>query len=111
MPKPGDGLIHGELQHVRDRATANLHIQDLTLEPAPATTLAGDEDVGQKDHLHLYRAGAFAGFAAAARHVEGKGRGRVFPPLRLRLLGIELADLVERLDVGHRIGTRCSPDG
>ena len=76
-----------------------------------AADLAGHEHVGQKDHLDLHVAGAVAGLAAAAGQVEGEGGGGVLPLPRERLGGKELADLVERLDVGDRIGAGRAPDG
>src|SRR5581483_9297999 len=72
--------------------------------------LAAEFHVGEK--LHLYRDGAvtLASLAASAGDVEGEMAGGEAPLLRFGLRGEELADGVERLDVGDRVGARRAPD-
>ena len=79
---------------------------------ARALALLADQlHVGQKLHLHGDRAVALAGFAAAARNVEGKMAGGVAALLGFASGGEQGADQVEGLDVGHRIGARRAADG
>ena len=80
------------------------------LKRLPFADLARDEDVGEELHLDLDDPFAFARLAAAAGHVEREVAGR--QPARLRVLGRgeQLADRIERLEIGDRVGSRRAPD-
>ena len=89
-----------------DRSPAVSHFEHLRLEPLAIALVAGHEDVRQKLHLDSHFAFALTGFASAAGHVEREvARGE---PARACVLrrGEELADRIERLEVGDRIGPR-----
>src|ERR1044071_2299026 len=106
----GDGLAHRPLQHVVDRGAANPDVEHLRLEAGAAAGLAGHVDIGQEDHLHQDGTGSLALLAAPSGEVEGEGGGGVAAAAGQRLGREELPDLVERLDVGDRIGARCPAD-
>ena len=97
-------LLDVHLQHFCDRAVLELDLQRLTVVAVAFAHRAGDPDVGQKVHLQPRAAVAFAGLAAAAGDIEAEPARLVPPPLGLRHLGEQVADLVEDLDVRARIG-------
>ncbi len=103
-------LLHVHFQHVGDRLALEADLQRLAIEAMPLADRAGDPHVGQKIHLQPVRAVSFARFAAAAGHVEAEPADLVAPGLRLGQLRVEIADLVEQLDVRGRIRTRRPPD-
>ena len=111
VPEPHDGLVHRELEHIRDGMSADLDLEHFSLEPGPAAHFAGHEDVRQEDHLHLHRAGTLTFLAASTRHVEGEGCRRVATHAGLGLGREQLPDLIERPDVGDRVGARGAADG
>ncbi len=76
----------------------------------PCADRAGDPDVGEEVHLQAVRAVALAGLAPAAGDVEAEPARRVAPGLGLGKLGVEVADLVEQLDIGRRVGARRAAD-
>ena len=98
-----DRLVDGHAQHVADRPPAELHAEHLRPIAAALTLLAGHVHILEEVHLQLLEAVALAGLAAAARHVERERAGAEAEGLRARQRGVDLADLVERLDVGHGI--------
>ena len=68
--KAGEGLVDGELEDIRDRIAADLHVEDFATVAGAAAGLAGHIHIGEKDHLDQHRAGAVAGGAAAGLEVE-----------------------------------------
>ena len=104
-------LAHGHGQYVRDVLAPVLHLQGLGVVPLALAGLAGDVDVGQKVHLDLDLAVALARLAPAALDVEGESAGLVAARARLLGPGEYLADLVENLGVGGRVGARGAADG
>ncbi len=85
-------------------------LADLGLVAASLAGLAGDVDVLEEVHLELLEAVALARLAPAAGHVEGEVPGGQPERLRPGQAREELADLVERLDVRHRVRARGPPD-
>ena len=61
------------------------------------------EDVGEEIHLYGAHAGAFAGFAASAFHIEGEAARLVATDLGLRQLGVDLPDIAEDVCIRRRI--------
>ena len=104
-------LAHGHGQHVRDVLAPVLHLQGLGVVALALAGLAGDVDVGQEVHLDLDLAVALARLAPAALDVEGEPAGLVAARARLLGPGEDLADLVENLGVGGRVGARGAADG
>jgi hypothetical protein len=105
-----DRLVHRHAQHVADRAAADLHAEHLGPVAAALALLAGDVHVLEEVHLELLEAVALTRLAAAARHVEREGAGPETEGAGARQRREQLADLVEGLDVGDRIGARRPPD-
>ena len=92
-----------ELPWIRTSSTSRLKRR-------AAAGLAGHEDVGEEDHLDLDVPRALAGLAAPAGRLKEKVAAVYF---RSRASGCwreQLADLVERLDVGDRIGAGRAAD-
>ena len=87
------------------------HFQHLGLVARALALLADQFDVGQELHLDGDRSVALADIAAAAGNVEGKVAGSVTALLALRQGREQLANGIERLDVGHGIRARSAPDG
>src|SRR5690606_31321298 len=72
---------------------------------------ARDPHVGQKIHLKLVGAVAFARFAASALDVEAEAAFAITAGLRLWQLGVQFADFVKDLDVRGRVGARRAANG
>ena len=98
-------LLDVHFQHLGDRLALEADLQRLAVEAVPLAHRAGDPHVGQEVHLQLVRAVALAGLAAAAADVEAEAARLVAAGLRLGQLRVELADLVEDLDVGGRVAS------
>ena len=79
------------------------HLQRLAAVARTVAIAAAQIDIGQELHLHVLKAIAAAGRAAAIAGVEAEGAGGVFAQLRLRLGGKARADLIESSDVAGRI--------
>src|SRR6267143_39383 len=73
--------------------------------------LADQLDVGEKLHLDRNRAVTLASLAAAAGNVEREVSRAETAFLGLRQRGKQIADRVKGLDIGDRIGARCTTDG
>ena len=86
------------------------HLQRFAIEAVAAAHGAGDPDVGQEIHFQPIRAVAFAGLAAAALHVEAESARLVAAAFRLGKLRVEVADVVEQLDVRAGIRARRAAD-
>jgi len=105
------GLTHGHVEDVGDAFTLIFDFEGLGVVALALAGLAGDVDVGQEMHLDANLAVALAGFAAAAFDVEGESTGLVASGAGLFGTGENLANLVEYLGVGGRVGTRRTTDG
>src|SRR6202043_3400677 len=75
-----------------------------------AAHLAGDVDVGQEVHLDLDLAVALARLAASAWHVEAEAARLVAAHARLGGPRHQVADRVEDVGVGGRVGARRAAD-
>ena len=84
--------------------------QHLWLVTRALAFLADQFDVGQELHFHRDRAVTLAGLATSAGDVEGKMSGGVTAFFALRQRREQLADGIERFDVGHRIGAGRAAD-
>ena len=103
-------LLHVHFQHVGDRLAFEADLQRLAIEAMPLANRASDPDVGQKIHLQPVRAVSLARLAAAAGDVEAESARLVAAGLRLGQLGVQIANLVEQLDVGGRVRARRAAD-
>ena len=109
--EPLERLVHRPLEHVVDRAAVQLHLQHVLLEALSLAHLAWHEHVGEEHHLDQHVPRALARLAPAPpRDVEREGARRVAARARQRLGGEQRAQLVERLDVGDRVGSRRAAD-
>src|SRR5579862_5161706 len=104
------GFPHGEVQDLVNILAAIAYIENLRLVASSFALFADQFDVGEELHFHRDRAVALAGFAAASGNVEGKMPGGKASLLGLGKGSKEVADAVEGLDVGNRIGARRSAD-
>ena len=86
------------------------HSENLRLVARAFAILADQFHIGQKLHFHGDRAVAGAGIAASAGDVEGKVSCGVAVFLGLGKGSEDLANGIERLDVGHRIRARRAAD-
>ena len=73
-------------------------------------SLAGESDIGQELHLYGDFSLALALLAASARRVEREEAWPVAHLLRQLLVGIEVTNFVESLDIGGGIGARRLAD-
>src|SRR5690606_31525996 len=110
VKEEADRFIHRQLENVSDVLASISNLEDLRREPLAATDLAGDVHVGHEDHLHLHRPLPLARLAAPASDIEGEAPRREAALPCLGQVREDLPQLVERLDVGDRIGTGASPD-
>ena len=103
-------LLNVHVQHVADALALEPDVQGLAVEPLALADRAGDPDVGQEVHLQAVGAVTLAGLAAAAGNVEAEPARLVAPDAGLGQLRVEIADLVEQLDVGGRVGAGRAAD-
>src|SRR5262245_8388317 len=96
-------LLHVHLQDVADALVLEADLQGLAVEAAAFADRTCDPHVGEEVHLQALRAIAFARLAAAAGLVETESAGLVAADLRLRQLRVQIADLIEDLDVRRRV--------
>src|SRR5207244_2046494 len=107
----GDRLLDRLVEKLIQRESVYLDLQYFgAVAPAPAR-VAGHPEVREEIHLHPLHPLALAALAAAALHVEGEGPGRVPPLPGERRSGVALADAVEGLHVGDRIGAEGAHHG
>ena len=104
------GIRDRHLEHVGDRLALEADLERLAVVALAVALLAGHVDVGQEVHLDLDLAVAAADLAAPALDVEAEPAGLVAARPRLAGLGVELADVVEDVGVGRRVGPRRAPD-
>src|SRR3989442_1489735 len=97
-------LVHGPLEHVVDRAAAELHLEHRFLEALARADVAGHEHVGEEHHIDQYVPRPFAGLAPPPGHVERERAGRVRPRAGQRLGPAQGAPLVERPALRNRVG-------
>ena len=105
------GLVHRQVEDVGDRLPAQGHLQYLRTEPPAVAVRAGEIDVREELHLHLFEAFAPAGLAAPAGDVEGKMTRAEAAPASIFRCRQQLADGVEGLGVGERVGPGRAADG
>jgi hypothetical protein len=83
-----------------------LYFTSSTLGLKRLPSLAGHRDVGQELHFDLHLALALARLAAATRHVEREGAGRQAAAPGVLGGGEQLADRIERLEIGDGVAAR-----
>ena len=103
-------LLHIHLEDLRDAHALEANLQRLAVESLSFTDGASDPHVGEEVHFEPSRAVSFASFAATAADVEAEPARLVAASLRLRQLGVEIANVVEDLDVRRWIGARRAAD-
>jgi len=111
MAEEIEGLADRHIEDLGDVFAAVLDIEDIPAIAFPAAAVAFEQQIGEELHLHPDHACAFTGLAAAAGHIERKGPRFQAADAGAMGLGEELADGIEGLDVGCRIGARCAADG
>ncbi len=99
----GSGFLHGHVEDVSDVLAAVANLQDIGFEPLALADLAGGIDILEEVHFQFFDAAAFAPFAATTCGIERKVARRESLPLRVSFRGEELADLIERFQVGNRV--------
>ena len=103
-------LLEGELEDLADVFALPSEVGELGRVAGAPAVVAREISVGHKCHLELDTPGAGAGFAAAARGIEGKASGGVAANLGLGDTGEEGADEVEDPEVGRGSGARGFAD-
>ena len=109
------GFVDGHVEHVVDRLAFIAHLKGLAVVAFALTFLADHRHVGEEVHLDELDAGALAGLAATALHVERETSCLVVADLGFGQLAEELTDVVEHLGVGGgiapwRAADRCLVD-
>ena len=109
--KERGGLGHGHAQYLGDVATLQCYLQGFGVVACAVAARARRVHAGHEQQFHAHRALAFAGFAAALGHVEGKSTRVVATFARGRRGGETLAYVVEQAGVGGQVGARRAADG
>src|SRR5260370_34700324 len=99
-----------ELQNFVNILAMIADFQNAALEARAAALFADELYVREKLHLHGDGAVSLAGFAAAAGNVERKMTGGVTAAFGVRRIRKNVADGVEGLEIGGRIGARGAAD-
>ena len=86
------------------------NFQRLVMKTLSVAHRTGHPDVGQEVHFELVGTVTFAGFAAAATHVEAESPRLVAANFCFRQLCVEVTNQVEQFDVRCRVGPRCASD-
>ena len=106
----GQRLAHGQVEHLVDVAAAVLDLEHLRLEALAVALVARHEDVGEE--LHLDRTSPSPSHASQRPPGTLNEKWLAVRPRDSRVLGRreQLADRIERLEVGHRIRPRRPAD-
>ena len=103
-PQEAQSLLHGHSRkHFVDVPALLFHVEDRGLVARSIALFAGKLHVGKKLHFDRNGAIAIANIAAAPGDVERKMSRGVAMTLSLRLRRKKLTNVIERLDVRHRI--------
>src|SRR5262245_10618380 len=102
---------HRQIQNLMNVLSLVANVKDLGLIARALAILANQLYIGQK--LHFYGDGSItlARLTAAAGNVEGKVSCAETVLVRFRDRSENFTDGVEGLDIGHRIGSRRTPNG
>src|SRR5882724_3876583 len=111
VDEEGQRLANCQLQYFVNIFSVIADFEDTAFEARAAAFFADELNIGKKLHLDGDGAVALAGFAAAARDVEGKMSGRITAAFRIRRIGENLSNRVEGFEVGRGIRTRSAADG
>ena len=94
-----------------DVLTLIQNLENAALVSGAFTFFTNQFDIGQELHLHSHGSIALAYLATAAWNVEREASGVVTARLCLACGGEDIADVIERLDIGYGIRSRRAPDG
>ena len=102
--EPGDGLVHGEVEHSRNREAVRgeLHLQHVAAEAPAVAVRATEVHVAQKLHFEMLEAVARAGGTASLRVVEAEPAGGIAALAGERLGREEPANRVEGAHIARR---------
>ena len=103
MAKEHERFAHRQVEDFGDVPAAVGDFEDFRPIAGAAAFRAADQHVGQELHVDREEAVPLAGVAAPSLDVEAEPAGVVVPQLGVVGGGEGLADLVERLQVGHRV--------
>ena len=87
-----------------------MDFQRFAVVPLALADVAGNVNIGQKVHLDLQNAAAFAGFAAAALDIEAEPPRPVAAGLGVLGVRKQGADIAEHAGVGGRVRARGAAD-
>src|SRR5438309_8336742 len=93
---------HAQIEHLGNVFSIEQDIQGLAGETRSLTAFTTNKCRRKKAHFQLDRARALALRTAALFAVERKPAGGVSPQPRLRHLGVQEPDLIEKTNVGRR---------
>ena len=105
------GLTYGHVQHFRDVQPPIADFEGFVIVALAPAHVAGDVHVGQEVHFHADLTVAAARLAASALDVEAEPPRLVAALAGVRGHGEDVADLVEDLGIGSRVGARRASDG
>src|SRR5262249_35587111 len=105
-----DSFADGHLEHLIDVLALVQHFQNAAFVARAFALFTDQFDVGEKLHFDRYRPVALADLASASRYVEGETPGIVAARLRFARGGEDVANVIERFDVGNRVRSRRSTD-
>ncbi|MNY30283.1 hypothetical protein D3C86_1643810 [compost metagenome] len=106
-----NGLVHGQLQHLGNRAALPDDRQRLRVIAGPVARRARRVDAGHEQQLYADETLAFASRATALGDVERKLPGVIPRFLSFGCGGVELAHVVEQSSIGREVGTRSAANG
>ena len=104
-------LVYGHGKQVIDVFALEGDLQHFFYEAPTATLRAGDEDIGEELHLHLFKSGPLAGLTPASCHIERKVAGLETSGPGFSGIGHKLSNRVQGLGVGEQVGTGRATDG
>jgi len=105
------GVTDRHLQNVKDAFTPIEDIQSLRVVSVATAFLTGDDHIGKKLHFYFNSARSGALFATPSLFIKRETPLLVTPGPCLGAIGKDIADLIEHLGVGGRIGTGRPADG
>src|SRR5437660_1314393 len=104
-------LAYGHLQHLIDVLALVQNLENTAFVSCPFALFADQFDVGQELHLDSDRSIALTDLTTATGDIEGKTSGIVTARLRLTRGSENVADVIECLDIGHRIRSWSASNG
>src|SRR5512145_1645433 len=104
-------LVDRQVQHVGDAFVFVSDVERVGVETFAPAGVAGDVNVRQKVHFNFNESVAFAGFAAAALHVEAETSRLIAAHAGFRQAGEQIADKRKDARISDGVRAGRAPDG